>query len=280
MKTLTQKLSLFLALVLLSGSANAQSRVSEKSKSNFSSASSAPDKMLLDEIMFEDVSVRDVVEYLRNERVTSGLNFIVAEEIAEEPINLQLRRVTFEQLIAAVEIATAGSVVIEAVAGAGNLYHVKPGKEIQPQAEPVLSVFNLSKFLAGKKDEDAAKSLEELHQTVDIAFEMLANAQRAAGKRSGMRQKVESKFHPGTKLMIVIGTPDDVEVFREVVGQLTGTIRSRSQMGGAFGGMGSGDDAFGFDGGGGAPAKRNRNNFGGDDFGGGAGGLGALKIRR
>ena len=214
-------------------------------------------------------------------RSTSEYNFIVSEEIAEIPVNLQLRRVSFEQLTKAVEIATGGNVVIEAVAGGGNLYHVRPGPERKPHAEPILRVFNLSKFLTQKSEEEAQKALEDVHQTVEIAFEMLANAQRAAGKRQRSRNKVDTKFHPGTKLMIVIGDPTDVDVFHEVISQLTGEPRRRprTDFGSGMPGMNMGMDKDSMGAGGGASEYGGGLQYGfGGDLGGG--GLGSRKQRR
>lgn len=202
---------------------------------------------MFDEIFFEDFLVAEIVHFLRDHKVTSGLNFIVSDEIADEQVTLQLRRVSFEQLIKAIEIATEGRVVIETVDGGdGTLYHVRRGPESRPPTQPILRVFNLSKFLAGKKEDEAQKALEDLHQTVEIAFKMLADAQRAAGRRFDSQNKINSKFHPGTKLMIVIGAPADVEVFHEVTSQLIGESRQGPRgMFGGLGGTGAKLDAFG-----------------------------------
>ena len=192
-------------------------------------------------IEFIAMPIREVVEYLRETMESTGVNFIVSDEVAAVEIDLKLRNVSFDQLNTSIEIASEGRVKIESVDG--RLYHIRPGEVRVTRPEPILRVFNLSRILAGRKEAEISQTIEDLHQTVGLAFEMLVEAQRAAGGTGPKKTRIpiNSKFHPGTKLMIVIGAPDDVEVFQEVTSQLLGEPRHTVRnSGNPFGAMGMG----------------------------------------
>jgi hypothetical protein len=198
-------------------------------------------KMSFKEIEFDQDPMFEVVDFLRDNMSDENVNFVLSDEIADVEVNVRLRNVSFSQLTKAIEMASGGRVQIEAVET--GLYHVRPGEVASVRTQPILRVFNLSKYLSGKADQEAARAIEDLMDTVEMAFDMLNDAKRSAiGSRSAKSKKpLDSKFHPGTKLMLVIGSPADVEVFHEVTSQLLGQPRNSSRSSSGMGmGMGGG----------------------------------------
>lgn len=239
----------FTALIitgLLCGSAVAADRENaapdKPKKSAFRTTGAPVETWHFEDIDFDEMPMRDVVEYLRTTMEKTDVNFILSRDIADVSISLKLRNVPFDQLTVALEIASEGQVRIESVDG--RLYHVRPGEVRAPRLEPVMRVFNLSKYLEGKEGKDETGALENLQQTVDMAFELLSKAQSAAGGGSralDAGKTINSKYHPGTKLMIVIGSPDYVQVFEDVTSQLLGEPRRGIRVGGnPYGAMGMG----------------------------------------
>ena len=184
-------------------------------------------KMSFPDIEFVQDPMSEVVDYLRENLSGENVNFVLSDELTK-----------------ALEISSGGRVQIEAVEA--GLYHVRPGEVRYVPLKPVLRVFNLSKYLSGKPDTESARAIEDLMRTVDLAFDMLNDAKRSAnGSKSAKSKKpLNSQFHPGTKLMLVIGSPEDVDVFHEVTSQLLEQPRAPSRgsygmgMRGGMGGLG------------------------------------------
>jgi hypothetical protein len=239
MNTLRPKL----AAILVTGILGLSAAAAAPKHDGFSPPKKAPQSpatgavMNFEEIEFLELPMNEVIDYLREIMEPTGVNFIVSDDVKDVQVRLQLRNVTFDQLTKAIEIASEGRVAIDPVDD--SLFHVRAGDVKVARAEPVLQVFNLSKFLQGRTDDDAARAVEDLHKTVDIAFEMLSEAQQATGGSAAKKARlpINSKFHPGTKLMIVIGSREDVQVFHEVTSQLLGEPRpSARRAGNSYGG--------------------------------------------
>jgi hypothetical protein len=127
-----------------------------------------------DEVEFNNMEMNEVVEYLRHAVKSTDANFILSEEIANVTVNLQLRNVQFDQLTRAVAIASEGRVEFESVDG--SLYHIRPGEVQVHREKPVMRVFKLANYLQGKEEKEAAKAIEAVHQTAEMAYEMLNEA--------------------------------------------------------------------------------------------------------
>lgn len=199
---------------------------------------------------FHGEELGDIVDYLRE--TYAPLNFIVSDSVRQVPINLRVTNVTFDELSLAIEIATEGQVRFDAVNE--RLIHIRPGESIARRTEPVMRVFNLGRLLSEKKESEAAEAMVELQEVVDQAWDLLQKARRESGLISSSRQplKTQSRFHPGTKLLIIVGSPEYVQTYEEVVSQLQGgshrmtTASNRSFWNLGAGGAGGGSgDAYG-----------------------------------
>ena len=113
-------------------------------------------------------------------------------------------------------------------AGGYSLYVLDLG--IDPRGIPekrsrrMVEVFNLSGYLDHLPSEDhqglVERALQEIEQTV---FETLDSVE---GGNVSANDRAQFKFHPGTRLLVVTGPPDAIEVALKVVRAMTGSRAS------------------------------------------------------
>jgi len=101
----------------------------------------------------------------------------------------------------------------------------QPG-QIDSQANPlrrarrIAEVFNMSGYLdhlPQKDSNEVNRTLEEIKATV---LEILDSLK---GSNVSDNDRPQFQFHPGTRLLVVTGPPDAIEIARKVVGALTGS---------------------------------------------------------
>jgi hypothetical protein len=113
-------------------------------------------------------------------------------------------------------------------AGESSLYVLDLG--IDPRGIPekrsrrMVEVFNLSGYLDHLPSDDhqglVERALQEIEQTV---FETLDSVE---GGNVSANDRAQFKFHPGTRLLVVTGPPDAIEVALKVVRAMTGSRAS------------------------------------------------------
>jgi hypothetical protein len=109
-------------------------------------------------------------------------------------------------------------------AGESSLYILDQGIDAQghplERARRMVEVFNLSGYLDHLPTQDRERhvdeSLSEIMQTVSETLDSLGDGNVSENDRPHFR------FHPGTRLLVVTGPPDAIEVARKVVTALTG----------------------------------------------------------
>jgi len=86
----------------------------------------------------------------------------------------------------------------------------------ESESQPTLEVFNLSGYIQtlGKVDEKVVQ------QKLDELQLLIMNTLRSLDKSSA--EAPNFKFHSGTKLLIVVGKPEAIEVTRKIVNALSG----------------------------------------------------------
>ncbi len=239
----------------------------------------------LNGIDFEAHPLVEIVDYLRSE--FDGVNFILDEELADETLTLRLRRVTLEDILQAISLATRGLVQCDVVSE--SLVHVRT--EPAPHEESSLEAFSLKSYFADYEGDDS-DALKELYRVLEQGLAMVrtANGKRYQGKMPQLN------IHHKTKLLIVAGTKSDLSVVSSIIGALEkhaesarpgnygfGQMGGGGGYGGMYGGGGGGGAGMGFGGGmpgaaGGGGMNGGTGGYGGggnSGFGGGGGGLGA-----
>jgi hypothetical protein len=91
-----------------------------------------------------------------------------------------------------------------------------------PGPRRVVEVFNLGGYLRGQDKDKQDKSLSEITRFID---ETLSDFDRGQDRHSSLR----FKFHSGASLLVVSGSPGEVEVARKVILALPETSSSKTQ---------------------------------------------------
>ena len=174
------------------------------------------------ELMADNLPLEEIVKELR--RQFPEINFLLRNpgeeptEVGSVSIRMVLRAVTLSEILKALELAASSPIQVTGVPDERLV--VFEMKRVETGLPPVgieTRVFNLRRYLESRSDEEEALALKQLEDVVHVTANALANA--SAGQR---RLNPELKFHPSTKLLIVVGRPAEVQVVQEVVKELQG----------------------------------------------------------
>ncbi len=241
------KLSAFVSVLSFASLAGvAQSSPKENSFSAGVSTSQVIIDRQINDLVFDELPLSSIVEFLRSEY--DGINFILADEVADVTPSLQLRRVSLLDILEALSLATNQLVQFEQVSE--RLFHlfVNPGLQQQTQ----LKAFSLRSYFSDF-DGDDDEALKELYQTLDQGWSMMRNG----ASRGHQNHRPEISIHQKTKLLIVVGYPSELGVVESIVDALQAgrsTVRFGGGGGAAGGGFGSAGDVYGYSGRGGGGA--------------------------
>jgi len=231
-------------------------------------------------------TLRNVVDYLVE---LQPANVVLAPSLGEvEIVDLKLAGLRWEGALEALRIASGNAFIWSSQPpaetidpatgmpmrptspGEASLYVLEPAPG-GPRAlnERAVEVFNLSGYLAGKEGNQITETLDELKLILGESLHQVW-----AGTRPAQAEPVPSvRFHSSASLLVVVGTPPQIEIARKIILALPGTSPSQAGagMGSGFGGMGGGGNypiGGGMVGGGmGTSVQGGR--YGGGGFGGG-----------
>lgn len=170
----------------------------------------------------DDLPLFEVVTHLRD--LFPELNFLVRNttapgakslDIAGVSIKAKLRNVTLAEILKATELASDHPIKINASREDRLIVFEAHDKTVTGEKPPIVTrAYNLGDYLAGLNEEQTGKAMQDLHEVIFIAGrykEEIAGGQRIAPK---------IHFHPGTKLLIAIGRPDEMEIVEQIAGEL------------------------------------------------------------
>jgi len=170
-------------------------------------------------------TIDNLSKYLRV--IDTNLNIVLSPDVGNITIpNLKLNTRNVSALHQAIAIASGGAIFDNEGGGFGfvgtsenktapNLTFVSARSKTRPSVE----VFNLSGYIQslGKVDDQViTQKLDELKQIIAITTTELNNY------NDSHIDSPELRFHPGTKLLIVIGKPEAIEVSRKIINALSG----------------------------------------------------------
>lgn len=169
------------------------------------------------EVKYDSLPLEEIVARLRED--FPEINFILPEELGEVIVRLELRNVTLTEIMQAIQIA-------------GRLEHLKfeqTGERLftfrrdedaaqRETPKPALRTFNLSGYLAGRDEVAMDKALKELHQLLEDSWTMLLGADSSLRGTAPIQLRV----HPGTQMLISVGSPDQLRALEEIVYNLPG----------------------------------------------------------
>ena len=242
--------------------------------------------LVIPECQFEGLPLLEVVSFLRSE--FHGVQFVTAGPADKVLVDLELRSVGLKNILKAVEIQQQGMVKI--TDEGGDMYSIQV--RIPRESKPILKAFSFGPYfhrIQGElfqqekwKIDEAIKSAgEDKRAAADIQRkyqeELLRNASRELDEELyttiinalesykavlGDSQSMEMpklQTHMSSKLVIVIGQPDAVNIVGEIVQAMNGNT------GGPYGGD------FGFGSGGGFMGGASGMGGAGGGYGGGMG---------
>jgi hypothetical protein len=217
----------FLAAIILAATLTAPLFAQQPSKPNPKS----PIAERRIDITLKELTLAEAAEAFRQS--WDGLNVIVPPSVADLQIGpLQLRQITIENLCLVIPAATDG--IVEATFDRDTFLTFRPTVAIE-RTQPICRIMSLTPYLAGKPEKDAEKAIVELQDAVVQACRLLAKA-----RRSGRLEQPEFSVHQSTKLLIVVGSPESVNIVEEVVNALSGGPVPATSIGGGAGDAGGG----------------------------------------
>ena len=144
----------------------------------------------------------------------SEVNFIVPNDVRELPVNLfELRNVNLQEILRAMELSSKGKIRAQPVSESMVVFNSGPaGGPGERQA--ICRGFSLNRMLAGKSPEEVDAAMAELESALKQGWKMLQDYNQQDEKQPDM------SFHRTTKLLIVVGTPDQIETVSQIVTEL------------------------------------------------------------
>jgi len=167
----------------------------------------------LERVSFDELPIREVVKYLREKY--PEINFVMNGGAADVQVKIELRSVTLGNILDALTFASNGNVRFDKK----ELRLVTVlGREPRKRVAAELRAFSLSRYLSGLSEEDTERALKELDDVLNSSWEMLQNTRLAGEEFSFPKLSIHRK----TKLLIVVGQPEQLEAVEQIVTALQG----------------------------------------------------------
>jgi len=147
------------------------------------------------------------------------INFVVTPGESDElAVSLSLRNVTLDDIFTAMNLATGGRVQAAKINDRMVNFKLVEAAASEPSPKKICRAFSLSRYLSGRSDKETDTALVELEDALKQCWTML----QKANPTDIALQRPELSLHPTTKLLIVVGVPEQLAVVEEVVNQLEG----------------------------------------------------------
>jgi hypothetical protein len=181
----------------------------------------------LPELTSDNLPLGEIIRILRDR--FPEINFVIKRQtdtdgyVSGASIGMVLRSVTLPEILKAIELGSDRSIQITGGPGGQDdrlvVFEKKPFDPSVPADAPVVTrVYNVSKYLAYRSDKEAAAALKEIEDVVRMAGRMTVEA--SYGSRTF---QPSLSIHPGTKLLIAVGRPDELIVIEQVIKELHNT---------------------------------------------------------
>ena len=181
----------------------------------------------------DNLPLGEIVKQLRAD--FREINFIFKRQnngdASGASITMDLRDVTLKEILKAIEVAADRPLEISIESDERLVVFEK--RTVDPSGLPVEApiatrVYNISSYLAQRPESEAAQALKEMEDVIHLAGEMLIRA--SSGARTF---RPTLSVHPSTKLLIVVGRPEELALVEQVVTELQGREAKGSRKSGA-----------------------------------------------
>ncbi len=176
----------------------------------------------------DNLPLDEVVKLLRQE--FPELNFIVKQKARSESVSVMLRLVTLEEILKAIDPATEGRVrviwptnefdrmiIFDRTERAVSVDSTT-GLPFPATGKKVCRVFNLSEYLSHFPENEVDGAIKEIRGVLETAWTMLRQANEEADEPAP-----SLSVHRGTKLLVAVGRPEDLQILEQVVIGLQGS---------------------------------------------------------
>jgi hypothetical protein len=182
----------------------------------------------LPELISDNLPLGEIIDKLR--RDFPEINFVIKRQtdadgyVSSASIFMVLRSVTLPEILKAIELASDRPIQITGGPGGQDdrlvIFEKKPyDPSGMPTDSPVVTrVYNVSKYLTNRSDKEAAAALKEIEDVVRMAGRMTVETSNGA-----RTFQPNLSIHPGTKLLIAVGRPDELMVIEQVIKELHNT---------------------------------------------------------
>lgn len=164
---------------------------------------------------YDDLPLEEIVKNLRKD--FPEINFILPEELGQIIVRLELRDVGLSEITQAIQIACRSENILIQQENSERLFSFQRNPRAAANAEnkPVLRAFNLTGYLATRPPAEQESAIKMIYELAEQAVHLLESA----------RQKVSLpriEMHLGAKMLMAVGTPDQLQVLEEIVSSLPG----------------------------------------------------------
>jgi hypothetical protein len=178
----------------------------------------------LPEFQSDNLPLDEIIKQLRNE--FREINFIVKRQndsdnyISSTSVRMTLRAVTLAEILKAIELASDRPLQI--VGKPDERLVIFEKQTTDPSGMPLdaplaTRVYNISTYLAQRPEVEAAAALKELEDVIQTAGHMMTRASNGA-----RNFQPTLSIHPSTKLLIVVGRPEELALVDQVITGLQG----------------------------------------------------------
>jgi hypothetical protein len=166
------------------------------------------------EVKYDSLPLEEIVAGLRKE--FPEINFILPEELGQVIVRLEMRNVRLTEIIQAIEIACLDDqIVIQQKNERLISIFRHPNARAMAGNKPVLRAINLTGYLATRPPAEQETAMKMVYELINQAVHLLESARE---KTSPPR----IEMHPGTKMLMAVGTSDQMQLLEEIVYNLPG----------------------------------------------------------
>ncbi len=150
------------------------------------------------------------------------VNFIVPDAGRDATVSLNLRNVSLQEVLDAIEMSSEGAV---RSMKRGNMVSFAVARSGNSRGNSALCrVFRLSPYLDGKSEKESEVAVKSLYDALTLAWTMLGEQERGV-------QRPNLTIHRETKLLIAVGREKELSVVEQVVRELGAVVTTRALPG-------------------------------------------------
>lgn len=165
----------------------------------------------------DGLPMSEVANLLADSKYFPEINFLVDPAARDMAVPLlKLRSATLDDIFTALNVSLQGALQVNKINDRMVSFAYRTDPAEAGSKKPICRAFSLSRYLAGKTDKDVDIAMVGVESALNTCWEMLQRADRSTTKPAAP----QLNLHRATKLLIVVGDPEQIGVVEQVIGQL------------------------------------------------------------